>query len=445
MITLSITKRAVYFFIAGVVFLIPALILSKFFNGLPIVLFFIYNLGVFLMLFWDYNSSPDRRILEVKRLGSNKLSLHEEEKISFEILNRGNRELYVELKDDIPDHHFIRREVVMKKNLSVNVKEILSYRIVPTKRGAFSFPKVYVRALGRFKLVMKHWVIELPEEYKVYPNMKNLKKYRVSLSNNRIMREGHRTIKFLGRGTSFESLREYNHGDEYRKINWKATARENKPIVNQYEPEKNQYVYIFIDGGRPMSYTLKGNNKLDMAVNTALVLSDIVNQQGDQTGLLLFDIKVQEMLLPGKGPGHRNKILEALYHVEGERESSNYQEAFNYFSTKERHRSTIFLFTDFDTYEEAEEMSRVLTILSKKHSVVVVLMKNESYSQIINQRAKNQEEIFNKGVALELSEERRRIINTLNRRGVFCIECSPEKLEYTVINKYLHMKNRSLV
>ena len=138
-----------------------------------------------------------------------------------------------------------------------------------------------------------------------------------------------------------------------------------------------------------MSYTLKGHNKLDMAVNTALVLSDIVNQQGDQTGLLLFDTKVQEMLLPGKGPGHRTKILEALYHVEGGRDSSNYQEAFNYFSVKERHRSTIFLFTDFDTYEEAEEMSRVLTIVSKKHSVVVVLIKNENYTQIINQRAKN--------------------------------------------------------
>ncbi|WP_426347962.1 DUF58 domain-containing protein [Alloiococcus sp. CFN-8] len=442
---MSITKRAVYLFAAGAVLLIPTLLFAKGFGGLPIILFFIYNLALILLIFWDYASNDGKAVLKLRRIGSNKLSLHEEEEISFEVLNEGDRELYVELKDDIPYHHFIRRDVLMKRKLPINVKEVLSYRIIPNKRGAFSFPKVYVRALGKLKLTMKHWIEPLSEEYKVYPNMKNLKKYRVNLSNNRLMREGNRTIKFLGRGTSFESLREYNRGDEYRRINWKATARENKPIVNQYEPEKNQYVYIFIDGGRPMSYTLKGHNKLDMAVNTALVLSDIVNQQGDQTGILLFDTKVQEMLLPGKGPGHRTKILEALYHVEGGRDSSNYQEAFNYFSVKERHRSTIFLFTDFDTYEEAEEMSRVLTIVSKKHSVVVVLIKNENYAHIIDQRATTQEEIFNKGVALELDEERRRIITVLNRRGVFCIECPVEKLEYTVINKYLQMKNRNLM
>ena len=92
---LSITKRAVYLFAAGAVFLIPALLLSEAFQGLPIVLFFIYNIALLLLIFWDYTSNEGKNTLKLKRIGSNKLSLHEEEEIFFEVLNEGNRELHV--------------------------------------------------------------------------------------------------------------------------------------------------------------------------------------------------------------------------------------------------------------------------------------------------------------------------------------------------------------
>ena len=89
--------------------------------------------------------------------------------------------------------------------------------------------------------------------------------------------------------------------DEYRKITWKASARGDKPFINQYEPEKDQHVYFFIDTGRPMSYSIRGYNKLDIVVNTALILSDVVNQNGDLSGLLLFNTEVDNMIAPVKG------------------------------------------------------------------------------------------------------------------------------------------------
>jgi uncharacterized protein (DUF58 family) len=247
----------------------------------------------------------------------------------------------------------------------------------------------------------------------------------------------------LGRGTSFESLREYVAGDEYRKINWSATARSSKPIINQYEPEKNQHVYMFIDTGRPMSYSVRGYRKLDLAVNTALVLSDIVNQNGDQSALLLFNTEVNNMIAPGKGAAHRNRILEALYNIDYTNQTSNYDDAFYYFKRKERHRSIVFLFTDFETVEEAENMLKILPIISKNNLVAVILIKNERLEEIGSQKVRNQEEVFDKGVALELINERRKIISLLNKRGVFCIECEAEKVEITAINQYIQIKNKS--
>ena len=202
---------------------------------------------------------------------------------------------------------------------------------------------------------------------------------------------------------------------------------------------------MFVDSGRPMSYTVRGNKKLDLAINTALVLSDVVNQNGDKSALLVFNTEVNNLIAPGKGAGHRNKILEALYHIEHTNQTSNYEEAFYHFKKNERHRSVIFLFTDFETLEEAESMLKVLPLVSRNHLVVIVLIKSESLEKIAEQKLKNTEDLFNKGVALELLEERKKIINLLNRRGVFCMECEAEKVEFAAVNKYIQMKSKNQI
>jgi len=377
------------------------------------------------------------------RVGSENLSIYEKEAICFEAYNKSSYSLYLELKDEVPEFHFQAEDKLMKGTISPHGKKVFQYFVTPTKRGAFTFKSLHYRYEGRLKLCMKGYKLKLDREYKVYPNLKNLGKYRLGICNNRMFKQGQRNLRILGKGTAFESLREYVVGDEYKRINWKATARENKPIVNQYEPEKNQHVYMFIDTGRPMSYTVRGYRKLDLVVNTALVLSDVVNQNGDKSALLIFNTAVTDMIMPGKGPVHRGKILEALYHIDYTNETSNYNDSFYYFKLKERHRSIIFLFTDFDTIEETENMLKVLPVLAKNNMVIIMLIKNEGLEAISNSNMKNVEALFNKGVALELLEERRKIISLLSRKGILCIECAAEKLEFNVINKYIQLKNQT--
>jgi uncharacterized protein (DUF58 family) len=437
-IALSITRRFVLLLGLGILVLFVSAALR-----ISLTVFIVYNLACIAMLLIDYFLSEEEEKILIDRIGEENLSIYEGEAISFQVYNKSGRPLYFELKDEVPDVHFKTENKIMKGTVPAHEKKIFQYTVTPTKRGAFMFGSLHGRYEGRLKLCMRMFKLDLRRDYKIYPNMKNLRKYRLSLINNRSLRQGEKRMKMLGKGTSFESLREYIPGDEYRKINWKATARGNKPIVNQYEPEKNQHVHIFIDTGRPMSHTVRGYRKLDLVVNTALVLSDIVNQNGDKSGLLLFNTEVSNMIMPGKGAGHRNKILEALYHIDYNNQTSNYDDAFYYFKRKERHRSIVFLFTDFDTLEEAENILKVMPAISRNHLVVLMLIKNESLEKLGEEVANNDEAIFNKGVALELLEERHKIISLLNRRGIFCIECPAEKLEHTAVNKYIEVKNRT--
>jgi uncharacterized protein (DUF58 family) len=435
---MGITKRFVYLLCGGILLLILAVFLN---NSFTIII--IYNLICAALLIIDYFIAIDERDISIERIGTYKLSIYEKEVIGIQVYNKGNYKLQVELVDEIPDFYFQTENKIMKGTVSVRSKNNFQYFIFPTKRGAFTFGNIHVKCEGRLKLCTKIFKVKLNQEYKVYPNMKNLRKYRLNMCNNRSFKQGQKTLKIMGKGTSFESLREYVAGDEYRKINWKATARGNKPILNQYEPEKNQHVHILIDTGRVMSYSVRGYRKLDLVVNTALILSDIVNQNGDKSGLMIFNTKVDNMIMPGKGAGHRGEIMDALYHIDSTNKTSNYDEAFYYLKKKERHRSIVFFFTDFNTVEEAENILKVLPAISKTNLVVIILIKNESIEVISSLQIKSKEDLFNKGVALEVIDERRKIINLLNRKGILCVECAPEKLEYTVVNKYIQVKNRT--
>ncbi len=151
-----------------------------------------------------------------------------------------------------------------------------------------------------------------------------------------LQHEVNKVVKFRAKGTAFEALREYVRGDVYKDINWKATARSNKLIVNQYEPEQNQRAYAIIDTGRAMSYKIHGKSKLDTAIETALVLNEIVANAGDMFGCATFDLGLNDYVKPGKGTTQRNAIMECMYHSFLNKNASDFQKSFTEFAEKEK-------------------------------------------------------------------------------------------------------------
>jgi len=403
---------------------------------IPAIAFWLYNLIIFGLLAVDLYCSPSVSSLTVQRIDSEKLSHQALNQIAFTVHNPSHFILNVQAIDTINDRHFTVSEEDMSHSIPPGGTVTFSYCVTPSKRGAFIFTHIHLRIHGLLGLGIKHHAHHCPLEYKVYPNLQDLNRFRIMTQKNRLLPQGDKTVRLYGFGTEFESLRTYVEGDDYRKINWPVTAREMRLIVNDYQIEKNQPVFLMVDSGRPMSYDVNGYKKLDYAINAALVLSDIVNQKGDQCGLLTFDKEVQNLISPGKGEVHRNNLMEALYHIQGTRDTSNYEAAFRALCQRQKRRSIVFIFTDFETLEEAKELTAHISLLKKRHLPIVVFMKNEELIAL----AEHNKDAYVQEVAQSFLVERKQLFRTLGAMAIPNIETAAEQFSVAAVNQYLTLR-----
>jgi len=429
---MSVTRRFVVLAAIG----IPLLFVAALFpSPLSAFVFWLYNLTIFGLLIVDFILSPSASAFTVQRIDSDKLSHQALNQISFTIYNPSPYLLQVQALDTVDDRHFRVSGENLKYTIAPSDTRIFSYSVTPSKRGAFTFPHIHLRVRGVLGLCSKYFSHLCPMEFKVYPNLKDLGRFRIMTQKNRLLPKGEKAVRLFGSGTEFESLRTYVEGDDYRKINWPVTAREMRLIVNGYQIEKNQPIFMMIDAGRPMSYNIKGYQKLDYAINAALVLSDIVNQKGDQSGLLVFDKEVHSLIMPGKGDVHRNNLMEALYHIQGTRDTSDYQTAFLTLCQRQKRRSLVFIFTDCETLEEARALTTGMAQLKRRHVPIIVFMKNDGLIALTDHTDRHVQE-----VAQSFLTERRQLFRTLNVMSVANIETAAEKFSTAAVNQYLSLR-----
>jgi len=433
---MGITKTYVILTAFGVAFTIAAWPF-----GFYTIIFLFWNLLLLGLLCLDAWLTPAPKHLIVRQEHENKLYFKDTNCIIFYVKNTFRQGLEVEAKGEAL-RHFTVTGTDLKHFVEPGQEQKFSYTVIPTKRGSFSSGKIYLRYAGLLGLCRKYVAVPCGVNYRVYPNVRDLSKYRLMLQKSRLLPKGDKSLRQYGTGAEFESLRQYVEGDDYRKINWRATARENKLMVNQYQIERDQPVYIMLDIGRPMSYVVNGYKKLDYAINAALVLSDIVNQQGDKVGLLVFDSKVQANISPGQGAAHRNALMETLYHVSDNRQTADYECAFNVLCQRQKRRSLVFIFTDFEIFEEAEDLIAHIKILKRRHLPIVVFMENEGLTKLASapDSTKAYDQML-KQTAQGFFSERKKIVRTLNIMGIPCVESDAENFTVSAVNRYLQAVN----
>ncbi|MDR3090865.1 MAG: DUF58 domain-containing protein [Clostridiales bacterium] len=424
-------------------FIISALIALPFLAALPnggsAAFFALFNAALVLTALVDFFRTPSAKSLVITREPYDKLFFKARNTVRFTVRNASDKPLKIALKDQIPDFHFVTGDCGnMTRVVPPHEEEEFSYEVSPGKRGSFMFPAVYVKIESLWGFCFKFGRVSLPMDFKVYPNLKDLGRYRLLMTKSVRLESGRRVINTKGQGTEFESLREYVEGDDCRKLSHTASARARKLIINQFEAEKNQIVFAMIDAGRAMSYTLKGYKKLDYAINAALVLSDIVNGRGDKTGLVVFGKEVSAYIPPGKGAGHRNELMEALYHVADSKDTPDYAEAFRQLVTRQKRRGIVFIFTDFETDVELADFAAQARLLRTRHIPVVVLMKNDSVLKMAAEAGPGSS--YRRSVAREYLEKREKFKRTLNLSGVVCVESDSEDFALDTVNNYLRIK-----
>src|SRR5581483_11180044 len=201
--------------------------------------------------------------------------------------------------------------------------------------------------------------------------------------------------------------RDYVKGDDYRTVNWKATARRNQLMVNQYQDEKSQHVYSVIDMGRLMKMPFEQMSLLDYSINAALVISNIAIKKGDKPGLVTFAEKIHS-ILPAESRGTQmSKIQEALYREKTGFLDSNFEMLNAALVSKLSQRSLILLYTNFESLQSMRRQLKYMRSIASKHLVVVIFFENTELKSLITQHAKNTEVIYQKTIAEKFAFEKR--------------------------------------
>jgi uncharacterized protein (DUF58 family) len=379
-----------------------------------------------------------RPIEAVRKLTAPVLSLDADNLVQLEVRSHG-LPVALELKEDLPLHISLAGE--WPRLQTTPQWQTVTYKIHPMRRGQFTLGPLH----GRYQSVLGLWrrqlVWKLADSVRVYPNLLAARQWEIAIRQGRSL-EGMKRARLRGTGTEFESLREYQAGDQFRSINWPATARSGKLVTSLYQVDRSQPVMLLVDAGRLMLPMVKGLAKLDHALNAALLLATVAAERGDQCGLMLFGGEVKAFMPPRKGRGQVLAMVESLYNVAPEQVEPDYGRMIGWFRAKHKKRSLVVLFTDIIDPDISKGLIDHLSALAAHHLVLVVCLSDPALLALSHQSPTDSRTVYQKAAAQEVLAQRQDTKARLQSKGVLVIDVPPEAFSAAVVNQYLLIKEQ---
>lgn len=400
-------------------------------------------LAVFLLLD-TFSLYRQTRGIDAFRNCPERLSNGDVNTISLSVSNKYPFRVAIKIIEEVP-FQFQKRDLTFSTSIGVRKSEVLYYDLRPTERGVYQFGAINVYVAGLLGLVTRRYIFDENKDVAVYPSFLEMHKYELLAASHRLTDYGIKKIRRIGHATEFDHIKHYVLGDDPRTINYKATARMSQLMVNTYQEEKSQPVYCLIDKGRTMKMPFNGLTLLDYAINTTLMVSTTALNKGDKAGLITFSKNVDEILPADRKRRQRVKILETLYAQKTDFKESDYERLYATVRRKLSQRSLIVLFTNFETINGMRRQLKYLTHMAKDHLVLVAFFLNSEFNEVLEFSPAGLEDIFRKGMAEKLWNDKYLIVKELNRYGIHTILSKPENLTINSINKYLEFKSRGLI
>jgi len=400
--------------------------------------------ALFAALVVDYSGAVKPFELDIERRHHPRLYLAADNVIEIAVGNRGRRPADITLRDT-PPPAFSSSALFVAGRVTPRTTELFRYTTKPLGRGLYHFGTITARWATPLGLLWRQRTVEAAEDISVYPNLLEVEKYDL-LARRGLLREmGLRATRLLDRGTEFESLREYQPDDDYRRINWKATARRHRPITALHETERSQRLLVMLDLGRMMLTRVGDLTRLDLAVNTALLLCYVALRRGDRVGLMSFADGVHSYSPPRAGKSHFYRMVDQLYAVRPQPVESDYAAAFGRLRADLRGRSLIVLFTDVGEPDVARTIARNLALLARHHLPLAVTLSDPAVVDRAEHVPASGRELYEKVVAAGMLEERELVLQQLHRAGVLTVDAPADRLAPATINRYLELKERALL
>lgn len=379
-----------------------------------------------------------------ERMAPEKFSNGDENPVLVNIKNQYTFLIKTVVVDEIPIQ-FQVRDFEISRNIKPKTEDAFQYYLRPTSRGEYHFGYLNVYVHSPIRLVSRRYKFQNEQMVPTYPSFIQLKKYDLMAFSNQLFQYGMKKIRRIGHTMEFEQIKEYVAGDDIRTLNWKATAKKNQLMVNQFQDEKSQSVYMVIDKGRVMRMPFNGLSLLDYAINATLVLSNIILKKQDKAGMMTFSKKVENRVIAEKRGSQMQKFLENLYRVKTDFFESDYSRLYVDIKKNINQRSLIILYTNFETLDGLYRQLPYLKAIAKSHLLVVVFFQNTELDEIVTKKSQNIQEVYDKVIAEKFVFEKKLIVNELKKYGIYTVLTQPENLTLDTINKYLEIKARGIL
>ncbi|QTD37927.1 DUF58 domain-containing protein [Polaribacter batillariae] len=429
-----------FYYLGGIAVLFVLGFFVPIFFEVSKVLLFVLSFLVFIDLFLLYKI---KKGVAITRFLPERLSNGDENKITLKINNKYAFKILVSIIEELP-FQFQKRDFIFPLTLISKEEKNLHYNLRPTERGVYNFGHVNAYVNSPLQLVTKKYVLGEEKTLKCYPSFLKLRGFNIASFTNQSISYGTKKIRRIGHSLEFEQIKEYVSGDDIRTLNWKATAKSNQLMVNQYVEEKSQPVYSIIDKGRAMQMQFNELSLLDYAINATLAISNVILKKQDKAGMLSFSKKLEDWIVAEKRSSQMSLISETLHNIKTDFSESDFSTLYAVIKRKITHRSLLIIYTNFETMDGLNRQLSYLRALAKNHLVLVVFFKNTALQSLINTKANNIQEVYDSIIAEKFMYEKISIVNELKKYGIQSVLTSPENLTGDTINKYLEFKARGL-
>jgi uncharacterized protein (DUF58 family) len=380
----------------------------------------------------------------VEREAMRVASIQKSHKVTLHISNLRRVRRTAWVRDDIPQEFTVEpKEFVLR--LGPRSRTTVHYDLKASRRGKFLLPKVHLRVRSLLGFWQRYLEYPAENEIHVYPDMKQLAEFAILARTNRLSLMGVRRTRKVGTENEFERLRDYTLDDNYKYMDWRATARRSKLTVKDFQTSHSQRLIFLLDCGRLMTNEASGLSLLDHSLNAALMLSYVALRQGDSVGMVCFSDRILSFVPPRGGLNQMNQLLHASFDRFPDLVESRYDEAFLHLATHCKKRSLVVLISNIIDEVNSHQVESYLGTLVGKHLPLGVLLRDHQLFSAADAPHTGDASLFRSAAAAEILSWRHQVLRDLEHKGVLALDVFPEDMTAPLVNSYLQIKARHLL
>ncbi len=470
----GLTRRALWLVVAGFALALPAF-------WYPRAGWFMaaWDALLLLLVLWDLLHLPRPEQLTVSRDFLDSPQLGVATRVELSVTSEAGGVVEVLLTDDL---HPALVGTPASHAVTVYPREPARVQLTlwPRERGDFALRRVYLRYHGALALAERWAAAELtvapendgkaaPQKVRIFPAHEQARgDNEFFLMRARQLERQRRQQRLRGGGREFESLRDYQPGDELRAVSWTATARRGRIVTRQFMAERSQQVWVVLDAGRlsRTAFALRRGEgpqfageteaerdeahrltvtQLDQATMAAVMLAQVVGQTGDKLGMLAYGTTIQQVLLPGAGRAHLRLLLDLLSTTRSEAAEGDPLLAVARLKQLQRRRGLLVWITELPDSTGRPTLVTAAATLARLHLVVLVVLKHPELDQLASALPATPQKMFHAAAATEMEERRRDTFARLERQGVLVLEAEANEVGVRTVSEYLEIKSRGLL